>query len=132
MLEKTMKTITVTELHEAMKAQGMEPYREDIAFVCPMCKTVQSMRSLMDAGVKPEEVEKFIGFSCEGRFRNAPPAKNGKPGNKHIRGCDWTLGGLFKLHTTEVVKEDGSTHPIFELANQYEAKQLLREITRFP
>lgn len=127
-----MKTITITEFHEAMKVQGMEPYKEDVAFVCPLCKTVQSIRSLENAGVKREDAEKYIGFSCEGRFRGAGPAKNGKPGKKDIRGCDWTLGGLFKLHTTEVIREDGTKHPIFELANQYEAKLLLREMTRFP
>ena len=127
-----MKTITVAKLHEAMKAQGVGPYQEDIAFRCPMCNTVQSIRSLMNAGATKEEAEKRIAFSCEGRLRNAPSAKNGKPGLKNIRGCDWTLGGLLKLHTIEVITEDGVHHPRFELANQYEAKELVREMTRFP
>ena len=66
MIERT--TITVVEAHERMKAQGVD--RADIAFVCPVCGTVQSMRSLIAAGAPPEKAETYVGFSCEGRFSN--------------------------------------------------------------
>lgn len=111
----TIRKIAAEELHAEMKAQGVTD-RLDIAFKCVMCGTVQSMRSLIDAGAGADRVENVIGFSCEGRWRNAGPAKKGKPG-KDARGCDWTLGGLFSLHRLEVTTPDGKTYPSFELAS---------------
>ena len=73
--------VSVADFHARMKAQGVEPNREDVAFVCPMCGTVQSMRSLIAAGVPAEKAENYIGFSCEGRWTDAgPPSHNRKPG----------------------------------------------------
>jgi len=44
-----MKTMTVEEFHTALKAQGVASH-EHAAFICPMCKTVQSARDLIAAG----------------------------------------------------------------------------------
>jgi hypothetical protein len=120
----SVRKITAEELHAEMKAQGVED-RQDIAFKCVMCATVQSMRSMLDAGVDPARVENVIGFSCEGRWRNAGPAKRGEP-ERDVRGCDWTLGGLFTLHRLEVTTPDGKTHPSFELASPAEAQALAK------
>lgn len=117
-----MERITVEELHSRFKAQGVSG-RKDIAVKCPMCGTVQSMRSLIEAGAGETEdaVEKFVGFSCVGRFTNAGPYKKGsKPG----LGCDWTLGGLFQIHNTEVVTPEGKVHRYFEVASPEEAQSL--------
>ncbi|ANP79344.1 hypothetical protein A134_23245 [Vibrio crassostreae 9CS106] len=89
----------------------------DWAFVCPLCGTRQTIGELSEAlgydldeikanKALPDEVRKYIGFSCLGRF------------NQGEKGCDWTLGGLFKIHTTEVISEDGEPKPIFELAQE--------------
>ena len=124
-----MKTLTIPEFHAAIKAQGA-PSREDVAFRCVMCGTVQSMRSLADAGAGVDP-EKYVGFSCEGRFRGAGPAKSDrKPASPDVRGCDWTLGGLFNVHTTEVVDDDGKRHPRFELATTEEAAALFLAMTK--
>lgn len=111
--------LTVSELHAKMKAQGVSG-RDHIACKCVICGTVQSLADFVDALGKPaDEVEKYFGFSCIGRFTGAGPHKRGsEPG----KGCDWTLGGLFTLHTTVVVTDDGKEIPYFELATPEEAK----------
>ena len=115
----TIKTMTLDEFHLALKAQAVKS-SEDYAVVCPMCKTVQSARDLIAAGAgkNMDEVEKYLGFSCVGRFTGASsPRKNpdGLP-------CNWTLGGLFSLHKLEVITPDGKTHPRFEVASPEQAQ----------
>lgn len=116
----TIATMTVDEFHEKLKAQNV-PDRADLAFACPMCGTVQSARDLIaaGAGLDFDGVERFLGFSCVGRWTNAgsPRAKpDGKP-------CNWTLGGLFSTHRLEVITEDGKRHPRFEVASPEQAQQ---------
>lgn len=68
-------------------------------FKCPACGQSQTLAEFKAANVqKPEG--KFY-FSCIGRW---------VPG----RGCDWTLGGLFQIHKTEVIDQDGDVFPVFE------------------
>jgi len=115
-----MITMTLEEFHAAMKAQGAAS-SEDLVFICPMCQTPQSARDLIKAGAGKDfdEVEKYIGFSCLGRFTgaNSPRKKpDGKP-------CNWTLGGLFQCHKLEVITPDGNKHAHFELATPEVAKK---------
>lgn len=113
-----MQTMTIEEFHTALKAQGVE--RDDLAVRCPICKTVQSARDLIDAGAGNdfEAVEKYLGFSCVGRFNGAGHPRK-KPDGKP---CNWTLGGFLQLHCLEVVTPDGKRHPRFEPATPEEAK----------
>jgi hypothetical protein len=109
-----MRRMTIAEFHDAIRAQNA-PSREDITFVCPMCGVHQSARDLIAAGAGGDfdSVERFLGFSCVGRWlcADTPRTKiDGKP-------CNWTLGGLFRLHKLEVVDEAGKAHPRFELAS---------------
>jgi hypothetical protein len=70
-------------------------------------------------GKPPEDVEKYFGFSCIGRVTGAGEHKRGaKPG----KGCDWSLGGLFRLHRLVIVDDEGKEHPFFELATPEEAQ----------
>jgi hypothetical protein len=119
-----MKTITVDELHAQLRAQDVP--RLHVAFKCPMCGTVQSMADLIlaGAGKDEEEVEKYIGFSCVGRWTHGggPPKKKGTQ-----VGCNWTLGGLFQCHEVEVVTPDGKRHPQFETATQEEAQAHMKK-----
>jgi len=97
-----MKTISV----EDFTKQAIELYgekRRNWKFKCPRCGTVQSGQDFLDADIKPDVAEGFIGFSCIGRVVNG-------------KGCDWTLGGLFLLHKLEIVDDAGKKHPHFELA----------------
>ncbi len=112
--------MTVEEFKAACLAQCVGSHL-DIAVICPMCKTAQSARDLIaaDAGADFDAVEKYLGFSCVGRFTGAEqPRKepDGKP-------CNWTLGGFFKLHRLEVLSPDGKHHPRFELATPDQAQQ---------
>lgn len=70
-------------------------------FVCPRCKTVQSGQDFLDAGLSIEQAQKYLAFSCIGRFVSG-------------KGCDWTLGGLLQIHTLEVLDDEGKAHPRFE------------------
>lgn len=96
-----METIDVDEFHRRMKAQKRSRI-EDVTFRCPRCKTLQSAQDLIDAGAGRNfnEVEKYLAFSCVGRFTSE-------------KGCDWTLGGLLRCHELEVVTSDGERHPRF-------------------
>lgn len=114
-----MRTVTLDEFQSALRAQGVSSH-EHFAFKCPMCGTVQSARDLIAAGAGKDfdAVERFVGFSCVGRFIGAgSPRKepDGKP-------CNWTLGGLFRLHKLEVIDSKGDKHPRFELASPEEAQ----------
>lgn len=121
-----MHSMTHEEFIAALKAQGV-PNGMHAAFKCPMCGTIQSAADLMMAidkrcSVPPgsttfEDVRRYIGYSCVGRFTGQKFTRECKGAG---RGCDWTLGGLFKLHTLEVYK-DGEAHPHFELATPEEA-----------
>lgn len=116
-----MKTITQAEFTSEAKRKFGDNVRE-WKFVCPMCGTVQSVQQLLDAvlaaGGKKDDVHGYIGFSCIGRFTGQGDAgisaKN--RGEKWDKGCNWTLGGLFRCHNLEVVMEDGHKRPTFELA----------------
>ncbi|HSX64129.1 MAG TPA: VVA0879 family protein [Pseudoxanthomonas sp.] len=114
-----MRQMTVEEFHAALKAQEVLE-REDLALVCPLCKTVQSARDFIQAGAGAdfESVERFLGFSCIGRFTGAASARRQPDGEP----CDWTLGGLFQLHDLEVVTPDGVAHPRFEPATREQAQ----------
>ena len=116
-----MIEMTLEEFLAACKNQGMKE-REDIALVCPMCGTVQSARSLIKAGAGADfdDVEKYLGFSCIGRFTGADSTRKESDGEP----CDWTLGGLFRVHKLEVVTPDGEHHPRFELATPEQAQAL--------
>lgn len=112
-----MKTMTLDEFHAACKAQASRS--DTIVFKCPMCSTLQSARDLIVAGAGStfDEVERYLGFSCVGRFTGAGSPRK-KPDGKP---CNWSLGGLFRTHEMEVLTPDGKRHPRFELATREEA-----------
>lgn len=111
--------MALVEYHYALRAQRVP--RHHVAMKCPMCGTVQSAADLIAAGAGTDfhEVEKYLGFSCVGRFTGAGGHKEGTPPG---RGCDWTLGGLLHIHELEVVTSDGEHYPRFVLATPEEAQ----------
>lgn len=119
-----IERIDVAEFHRRLKGQGVSSHLHS-ALTCCVCGTVQSMASLVAAGAQPEQAERMIGFSCEGRLTDAGPWPN-KPSDKRraVRGCDWSLGGLFRIHTLEVLTDDGVAHPRFAVATPEEAQAL--------
>lgn len=114
-----METMTVEQFRTAIKEQGVSQ-RELVCFVCPMCGTVQNGADLIAAGAgsKMDDVENHLEFSCLGRFSHRLPPYKTK--GKAI-GCNWTLGGLFSLHTLEVIDDSGNRHPHFAVATQGQA-----------
>lgn len=114
-----MKIMTLGEFAVALKDQGVA--KEDCAFICPVCGTIQSATDLINAGAGEYfwEVERHLAFSCIGRFTEAGPHKDVvAPG----RGCDLSLGGKYTIHKLEVVYRDGDKFPRFELASPKEAQ----------
>ena len=113
-----MEKISLADFRDSVKSQGVAI--EDVAFICPMCRTVQSARDLIEAGAGDdfEAVEEFLGFSCVGRWTDAGGPRKEPDGQP----CNWTLGGLFRMHKLEVITEDGEAHPRFQLATPDEAK----------
>ena len=113
-----MKTMTVEEFREQIRAQA--PSSVQACFVCPMCGTVQNMIDLIRAGAgeTEDDVSKYIGFSCVGRFTHHKPPPQEKGSQS---GCNWTLGGVLQLHKFEVVTDDGVRHPHFDLATPGQA-----------
>lgn len=121
-----MRTISLEDYIAELKLQGVS--REHAASVCPVCKTVQSLESLMATGKfeSHEDAGSSEAFSCIGRFTGAGPHRAGIDG----RGCDWTLGGFFRLHTLEVLDESGTKHMRFEPATKEQAQALAAQFKK--
>jgi hypothetical protein len=113
-----MQTMTLAEFQDALKSQCVP--KEHLAFRCPMCGTIQSGFDLIAAGAGDqfEDVERYLGFSCIGRWLDKQPPP-GVPG----RGCDWTLGGLLCCAKLMVLTPDGKRHPHFEPCTPDDARQ---------
>lgn len=117
-----VKTMTLQEYMAALRAQGIEKVADTVV-VCVVCGTPQSCEDFIAAGAGKDfcEVERYWGFSCIGRFLNSGSAFGGREQKKRKNtnpiGCDWTLGGLFHIHTLEVVDEEGRHHMKFEPAS---------------
>lgn len=89
------------------KGEGERLFGNDVAkwkYRCARCGEVQTLQDFIDAGLTEREAWKYIAFSCIGRFVEG-------------RGCDWTLGGLFQIHTLEVIDEEAKIHRRFEFAD---------------
>lgn len=112
-----MKTMTIDEFQLACIEQA--PSGLQTVVKCPMCGCLQMGQDFIDAGaaITPEQAMDYVGFSCIGRFTGAQSPRK-KPDGKP---CNWTLGGLFKMHKMEVVTPDGQSHPHFELATKSDA-----------
>lgn len=108
--------------HEEFLAEGKRrfgPKARHWKFVCPACGTVQTGQQYLDAGVSEEDVFDVIAYSCIGRFTGQGDAGilAHHRGEKWDKGCNWTLGGLLRIHTLEVLIE-GRARPTFELAEE--------------
>jgi hypothetical protein len=85
----------------------------------------------MAAGATRERAESYIGFSCEGRLTGAGPATaDHTPGRGQDRGCDWTLGGIFRLHRLEIIGENGERHVRFDIATPEQAAALAASLDK--
>lgn len=118
-----MRKIALEEFHAEIRAQGTSS-PDHAAVKCPACGTVQSKALLKKEGCPEDKLEGHIGFSCVGRWNDAgPPPRKDDASPREKLGCNWSLGGLFRIHELEVEK-DGVSHPMFEVATAAEAKAL--------
>lgn len=99
-----------TMTREEWLALGKKLYGEDFKqwkFKCVHCGNIQTAQDFKDIGVDPDDV---VFFSCLGRWK------------KGI-GCDWTLGGVFRIHKREVTYEEKSI-PVFLFADEPEPAEV--------
>lgn len=115
--------IDLNEFRRRLKEQGVSD-RRHAAFICPLCKIPQSIQSFIAIGCSEETAERQIGFSCIGRQAGAPAPRKEPDGQP----CNWTLGGLLRLHELEVVDGEGKAHPYFEIATPEIAQQLEKSL----
>jgi predicted RNA-binding Zn-ribbon protein involved in translation (DUF1610 family) len=89
--------------------------RADVAFVCPACGHVATVRDHVEAGGKAEAAPQ----NCIGRT-NGQGTKNGKDEGF---GCNWAAYGLFGTmgKGRNVIFEDGAKHEVFDFAPKEEA-----------
>jgi len=115
-----MKTIDFKEWHKI----GKKLYGANVInwkFRCPMCNKVQTAQDLIDAGIKRDKVDLYIGFSCIGRFNGKGKSPLKSKAANFPDGCDWTLGGLLGGMGREItIIKDGKEHHRFEFADDYE------------
>ncbi len=96
--------------HEEWIAEARSKFGDDARewqFICPRCNTVQGVPDFEKAGLSRADLDRYLAFSCIGRFADGI-------------GCDWTLGGLLTIHALEVEFEDGTKRPTFEFAPTHE------------
>ena len=95
------------------QTEGRKLFGDDVMdwrFKCPQCGGVQTGRDFLEAGIPQADVEVRTYFSCIGRVVKG-------------KGCDWSLGGLFKIHTVEILTPDGTLTPVFEFADPLPKEQ---------
>ena len=71
-------------------------------FRCPNCGETQTAQDFIDAGIAEPETKAFC--SCIGHWRG-------------MRGCNYTVLGLFQMHQTEVF-DAGRVAFVFEWASK--------------
>lgn len=107
-IEKEQKIETselVTISAADWKAKAADLFGDDPKqwrFKCPMCGETQTWQDFIDNDIK--EPETVFYYSCIGRWVEG-------------RGCDWTLGGLFRIHKVEVIDDKGNSVPVMEFAD---------------
>lgn len=98
-----MQTLTYEEWEAEAKALFGDVKPRFWKFVCVNCGHVQSGAEMLEKYPdRAEYIQNSVFMSCEGRLDNK------------IK-CDWTLGGLFQIHTREVISpHNGKSMPVFE------------------
>lgn len=126
------ETVSLEEFQRRITEQKSHiPSSEHIAFRCPMCGTVQSAHDLIQAGAgeNMDAVEKYLAFSCVGRWTHGKPPPRVKGTQA---GCNWTLGGLIPISDLIIVTPDGKRHPRFAPVSPEEAGAHMRRHEKAP
>jgi hypothetical protein len=87
-------------------------------FRCPACKHEQSVAEVLARNPSLGDPSDWIYFNCEGRYTAGV-------------GCDWTLGGLFQIHTLEVYNQKGERSRTFEFAHERAATLIEQAALKF-
>lgn len=113
--------VRIFESWKEWSAEGKRRFGEDTSkweFLCPSCKHVQSVESILNEFPtwKEDEVRKWIMAECIGRHLPIiETKKNGRIERKPIKYCLWAAYGLFKITNTKI-RVDGELHSLFDFA----------------
>lgn len=99
------------------RKKGSELFGEDMKqwrFVCPICKTPQTIQDFVNAGVHKEAAGSSIAQECIGRY--LPGSQKAISATKVIKGkpCNYAGYGFFKLNPVAVELEDGEVLLAFD------------------
>lgn len=103
-----IKKQTIKEWQAEMK--NLFKSRQDVAFVCPACGKVASIKDHVDAGGTEDNAPQ----QCIGRTNR----KGGKDGKDNGFGCNWAAFGLFGTlgKGREIALPDGKPIHVFDFA----------------
>lgn len=119
----TLDRLTTEEwLAKGKKLFGKDP--KGWKFKCPCCGHIQTIADfieLRELGLWSGDAQTAY-FSCIGRYDTRIPVmkKGGLLDKGNGSPCDYTLGGLIRLHKTVVVDGEGEENPVFEFATTEE------------
>lgn len=111
----------MTIKHEDWLKKAARLYGEnagDWNFICPICKTPQTGKDFVKAGLTKEQASTSIANECIGRFL---PEKQKAIGEKKIvkgRPCNYAGYGIFQLNPVEIEFEDGTIRNAFDFADE--------------
>jgi hypothetical protein len=84
---------------------------DDIAFKCPSCGHIATVKEWKDAGADEGE----IGFSCIGRRIGAKREALDSQSKKGP--CNYAGGGLIRLNPVKIVFDEGNATSVFDFAD---------------
>ncbi len=99
--------------YEQWEKKGIELFgtdKKNWKFKCASCGHIQSINSVFEhnPSLNKKEIGRWIYIQCEGRTNKG-------------HGCDWALYGFIKIHTREIIEEDGSRTLCFEFEGENES-----------
>lgn len=127
--KREVERLPIINFYARLHAQRVHN-SDHLAFICPVCGTVQSMASLIKAGASRDDAGCMVGYTCEGYWTDIGPSPNANDRSSRaearrlIRGCDWSLANVFRVHELEVVTHDGEVIPWFRVASVEQAHML--------
>ncbi len=110
--------------YQGVELFGLEP--KGWRFICPSCGHVQALKDFLDLGMKRQQAEQIVGYSCIGSWTRKPLLlmRKGKPAKVSVfmepdqgAGCMYHGGKEPNISPITLVIEEGrSERPTFGFA----------------
>lgn len=96
---------------EATNRFGPDP--NDWRFVCPSCGHVQTRRDFLQLGMGAAQVDRYLAFSCVGRWHIGRDVVDDMGVPSRGYGCRYSGGGLFNISPYQLILPQGDERPTF-------------------